>query len=130
MLAAPVVDPMTGEIIAEAGEVLTRERAEEIAAAGVNDVYLDVDGKPVRVFGNGMVDMKHYVDFDPAELGIKELVRGIILRQLMEQYEGDALKEAIRGEHRPAHPEAHHRRRYVRVRQLSVLPGARHRRAG
>ena len=95
MLAAPVVDPMTGEIIAEAGEVLTRERAEEIAEAGVNDVYLDVDGKSVRVFGNGMVDMKHYVDFDPAELGIKELVRGIILRQLMEQYEGDALKEAI-----------------------------------
>ena len=95
MLAAPVADPMTGEIIAEAGEVLTRERAEEIAATGVNDVYLDVDGKPVRVFGNGMVDMKHYVDFDPAELGIKELVRGIILRQLMEQYEGDALKEAI-----------------------------------
>ena len=95
MLAAPVVDPMTGEIIAEAGEVLTRERAEEIAEAGVNDVYLDVDGKSIRVFGNGMVDMKHYVDFDPAELGIKELVRGIILRQLMEQYEGDALKEAI-----------------------------------
>ena len=94
-LAAPVADPMTGEIIAEAGEVLTRERAEEIAEAGVNDVYLDVDGKSVRVFGNGMVDMKHYVDFDPAELGIKELVRGVILRQLMEQYEGDALKEAI-----------------------------------
>lgn len=66
MLAAPVVDPMTGEIIAEAGEVLTRERAEEIAEAGVNDVYLDVDGKSNRVFGNGMVDMKHYVDFDPA----------------------------------------------------------------
>ena len=94
-LAAPVADPMTGEILAEAGEVLTRERAEEIAEAGVNDVYLDVDGKSIRVFGNGMVDMKHYVDFDPAELGVKELVRGVILRQLMEQYEGDALKEAI-----------------------------------
>ena len=94
-LAAPVADPLTGEIIAEAGEVLTRERAEEIAEAGVNDVYLDVDGKSIRVFGNGMVDMKHYVDFDPAELGVKELVRGVILRQLMEQYEGDALKEAI-----------------------------------
>ena len=94
-LAAPVADPMTGEIIAEVGEVLTRERAEEIAEAGVNDVYLDVDGKSIRVFGNGMVDMKHYVDFDPAELGVKELVRGVILRQLMEQYEGDALKEAI-----------------------------------
>ena len=88
--------PMTGEIIAEAGEVLTRERAEEIAEAAASTTSdLDVDGKSIRVFGNGMVDMTHYVDFDPAELGIKELVRGIILRQLMEQYEGDALKEAI-----------------------------------
>ena len=89
---------MTGEIIAEAGEVLTRERAEEIAEAGVNDVYLDVDGKSIRVFGNGMVDMKHYVDFDPAELGVKELVRGVILRQLMEQYEAAEVLGYTRGQ--------------------------------
>ena len=39
-LAAPVADPWTGEVIAEAGEKLTRERAAELAARGVNDVYV------------------------------------------------------------------------------------------
>ena len=95
-LAAPVADPMTGELIAEPGEVLTRDRAREIADAGVVDVLLNVDGKQVRVFSNGMVDLARFVDFDPKELGIKEKVRGIVLRQLMEQYQGDALKDAIR----------------------------------
>ena len=95
-LAMPVVDERTGEIIADAGEVLTREKAKEIDDAGVISVWLDVDGKSVRVFSNGMVRLESYVDFDPAELGIKEKVRGIILKQLMEQYEGEALKSAIR----------------------------------
>ena len=95
-LAMPVVDERTGEIIADAGEVLTREKAKEIDDAGVISVWLNVDGKSVRVFSNGMVRLESYVDFDPAELGIKEKVRGIILKQLMEQYEGEALKSAIR----------------------------------
>ncbi len=95
-LAMPVVDERTGEIIADAGEVLTREKAKEIDDAGVISVWLDLDGKSVRVFSNGMVRLESYVDFDPAELGIKEKVRGIILKQLMEQYEGEALKSAIR----------------------------------
>ena len=95
-LASPVADPRTGEIIAEAGETITRAKAREIADAGVIDVVLDLEGKHVRVFSNGMVDIRRYVDFDPAELGIKELVRGIVMRQLCEQYEGEALKDAIR----------------------------------
>ena len=95
-LAMPVVDERTGEIIADTGEVLTREKAKEIDDAGVISVWLNVDGKSVRVFSNGMVRLESYVDFDPAELGIKEKVRGIILKQLMEQYEGEALKSAIR----------------------------------
>ena len=95
-LAMPVVDERTGEIIADAGEVLTREKAKEIDDAGVISVWLNVDGKSVRVFSNGMVRLESYVDFDPAELGIKEKVRGIILTQLREQYEGEALKSAIR----------------------------------
>ena len=94
-LAAPVADPLTGEIVAEAGEVLTRERAEYLDDLGVMDVMLDQEGKLIRAFSNGMVDMSRYVDFDPAEVGVKERVRGIILRQLVEQYEGEALKEAI-----------------------------------
>ena len=95
VLAMPVADPMTGEIIAEAGELLTRAKADAIADAGVNDVWLDVEGKSVRVFSNGMVDLAKYVDFDPAELGIKEKVRNIILQNLLENYSGEELKEAI-----------------------------------
>ncbi|MCL2684417.1 MAG: DNA-directed RNA polymerase subunit beta, partial [Synergistaceae bacterium] len=95
-LARPVADPMTGEIIAEAGERLTRRRAEELDARGVNDAYVFVDGRDVRVFSNGMVKLDGFVDFDPVgELGIKERVRFIILRELLEKYEGDELKEAI-----------------------------------
>ncbi len=96
VLAMPVADPETGEIIAEAGELLTREKADAIQAAGVNDVWLDVEGKSIRVFSNGMVDLAKYVDFDPAELGIKEKVRYIILKNLLENYSGEELKEAIK----------------------------------
>ena len=95
-LAMPVADPLTGEIIADAGEIVTREKAREIADAGVIDVLLKLDDRNVRVFSNGMVELSRYVDFDPAELGIREKVRGIIIRQLVEQYQGEALKEAIR----------------------------------
>ena len=94
-LGCMVSDPATGEILAEEGEVLSREKARQIDEAGVVMLDVIIDGKKVRIFSNGMVDMKHYVDFDPAELGVKERVRGIILRELMEQYSGDALKEAI-----------------------------------
>ena len=94
-LAMPVADERTGEIIADAGEIISREKAELIDRADVNDVFLNVDGKTVRVFSNGMVHLDNYVDFDPMELGIKEKVRGIVLKQLLEQYEGEALKDAI-----------------------------------
>ena len=96
-LAAPVADPVTGEIIAEPGETLSRERAEYIESCGVTEaMVVTPDGKEIRVFTNGMVDLAHFVDFDPEEVGVDEKVRLIILRQLMEQYEGDALKDAIR----------------------------------
>ncbi|HHU22658.1 MAG TPA: DNA-directed RNA polymerase subunit beta [Clostridiales bacterium] len=95
-LARPVVDPMTGEILADAGELVTREKAEELERRGVISVMLDVNGKEVRVFSNGMVDMSAFVDFDPAELDINEQVRFIILKQLLDNYEGEELKEAIR----------------------------------
>ena len=94
-LAMPVADPATGEILADEGEIISRELAEKIDAAGVIEVSLDVDGKLVKVFSNGMVPLQSMVDIDPEELGIKEKVRAIVLKSLMEQYSGDALKEAI-----------------------------------
>ena len=94
-LAAPVADPMTGEIIAEAGETLTRERAKELEACGVNEAVVLVDDKNVKVFSNNMVDMKRFVDFDPAECGVDEKVSFPVLCQLLEQYSGEELKEAV-----------------------------------
>ena len=96
-LSQPVADPLTGEIIAEAGERLTRDRAEELDARGVNDAYVYSDGREIRVFANGMVKMDSFVDFDPeGELGIKERVRFIVLLDLLEKHSGEELKDAIR----------------------------------
>jgi len=95
-LSRPLTDPMTGEIIAEAGETLSRERAEELENMGVLDAYIMDDDKEIRVFSNGMVRLDRFVDFNPEEeLGIKERVRFIVLKKLMEQYSGQELKDAI-----------------------------------
>jgi DNA-directed RNA polymerase subunit beta len=94
-LAEPVVDPLTGEILEEAGATLTRDRAQELDRFGVISAVLDVDGKPVNIFSNGMVRLDGFVDFDPKEIGIRERVRFIILKPLLEQYKGEALKQAI-----------------------------------
>lgn len=96
ILARPVADPMTGEIIAEAGEVLTRERSVELEDRGVIDVYIQIDGREVRAFSNGMVRLERFVDFDPeTELGIRERVRFIVLKKLLESHSGQELKDAI-----------------------------------
>ena len=95
-LALPVADPRTGEIIAEAGEVLTRERAKELDNRGVNEAILDMDGKQVKVFSNNMVHLEDFVDFDPAEVGVDEMVSFPALCTLLDQYSGEELKDAIR----------------------------------
>ena len=96
-LAAPVADPRTGEIIAEAGQTLTRAQAQDLEARGVGEALVDVDGQIVKVFSNRMVDMAPFVSFDPEECGITEKVRFEVLCQLLDQCAGDeeALKEAV-----------------------------------
>ncbi|MCD8254626.1 MAG: DNA-directed RNA polymerase subunit beta [Oscillospiraceae bacterium] len=97
-LAAPVADPRTGEVMAEAGEVLSRAKADEIENAGVCECWIEAEGKAVRVFTNGMVKLESLTGLDPQELGIKEKVRAIILNSLIEQADGDeeTLKSLIR----------------------------------
>ena len=96
-LSFPVADPRTGEILFDAGHIVTDEEAREMDAIGVNDVTIEVDGRMMRVFSNHMVDLDRFVDFDPvAECGIKERVRESVLKELLEQYSGEELKEAIR----------------------------------
>ncbi len=96
-LAQPITDPATGEILADEGEVISRERAWELQAKGVNEAVLDVEGRSVKVFSNHMVDMKDFVSFDPEECGITESVRYTVLMDLIAQAGGDeaALKELV-----------------------------------
>jgi DNA-directed RNA polymerase subunit beta len=96
-LARPLADPMTGEIIAEAGETLNRVRAVEIDRAGVDTAYVDINGREVKVISNGMVNASDFIKFDAAEFGINEKVRFSILREIIENAKSDdEIKTALR----------------------------------
>ena len=114
-LAAPVADPTTGEIVAEVGEVLTRERAQMLDALGVNEAVVEVEDLHtgvhlVKVFSNNMVDMKGFVDFDPEEAGVTEKVRFTVLRELLEQRDSEGMSDP--GADGRPHPQTHHRGRH------------------
>ena len=94
-LAKPVTDPMTGEILAMPGDVISRDKAHEISDRGVNEAIIDVDGREVKVFSNGMVDMAKFVDFDPKQYGIKEKVCFSVLREMLQTLPADGWEEAI-----------------------------------
>lgn len=99
-LLETVTDPMTGEVLAEEGELLSRDKAREIACCGVHGVAIESnEGKVVKVFGNGMVDIddfKEYTGFTAEELGVKEKVRFVILKEIIESgVTGAELKQAV-----------------------------------
>ncbi len=94
-LAQPVADPRTGEILAMPGETISRERAHEIERLGVNEAVLSVDGKEVKVFSNGMVWLRDFVECDERKMGIAERVSYSVLKELMAKHEGEELLEAI-----------------------------------
>ncbi len=83
--AEKIVHPETGEILVDEDEFIDREKAEAIQNSGVNSVYVNVEGKKVRVIGNGTVDLKAFVDFDISDTGITEKVRLETLKKLMEE---------------------------------------------
>ena len=100
-LLAAAVDPMTGEVLAEEGVILTRDQARQIAARGVNAVIIEsAEGKPVHVFGNGMVNVDDFQDYlggmSAEDLGIKEKVRFTVLKEIIESgMSGDELKKTV-----------------------------------
>ena len=95
VVAEPIVDPMTGEILAMPGEVLDRARAHEISDRGVNTAVVQVGDHLVKIFANDMVDMSKFVDFDPAEYGIREKVRFSVLKEMLDTVPADGWKDAI-----------------------------------
>ena len=96
-LSLPIADPMTGEILAEAGETLDRERARELDAKGVSEAVLDVDGRQVKIFSNRMVELQPFVSFNVEEAGITERVWFPLLKELLEEFGSDeeGLRSAV-----------------------------------
>lgn len=91
-----IVSPITGEVLAMPGELISTERAIEIENQGVSEVYVKVEGQEVKIISNGMVDINNFVDFDALkECGIKERVKFNILYEILQQNKGEKLKEAI-----------------------------------
>ena len=97
-LAEDVVDTTTGEILATAGTKVTAELADLIQNSAVPYVYIQTEERKVKVLSSMMVELTHYVDCDPKELGVTELVYYPVLAQILEEYSQDpeALAEAIR----------------------------------
>ena len=105
-LAEPVIAPLTGEILAEAGEVVTKAKAKEIERAGVMVAVADVEGKKVKIISNCMVDPMDYVPEgvtkeELLEAGINEKVRFQIITEIVDECGDDkeALLEQLRLRH-------------------------------
>ncbi|MEE1327886.1 MAG: DNA-directed RNA polymerase subunit beta, partial [Oscillospiraceae bacterium] len=94
-VAEPIADPMTGEILAMPGEIISRAQAQAFSAKGVNEATVKVGGKNVKVLSNGMVDMAGFVSFDPKQYGVKEKVRFSVLKEMLETVEEGQWEEAI-----------------------------------
>ena len=101
-LSRPIANPLTGEIVAEAGEMIKKDRAAEIEDMGVMEAYVVVEDKEslskeatkeVKIISSGMVDIYKYIDTDLREDGINEKVSFKVLAELLDEFGSD--KEAL-----------------------------------
>ena len=97
VLAEDVIDTTTGEIIAEAGTEVKRDLADKIQNAAVPFVWIRTEERNVKVLSSMMVDITSFVDVDPKEVGVTELVYYPVLEKILEENtEIDDIKDAIR----------------------------------
>ena len=98
-LAAAAVSPLTGEILFEAGKVLTNEEAHLIENAGVNDVRLELDnGQVIKVLSNNTIYPEHVLGYDLKDCGVNEKVRIPVILELAQEFgdDAEALKVAVK----------------------------------
>ncbi len=96
ILAEDVID-MNGEKLAAAGDKVTAEMADAIQNAAVPFVYIQTETRNVKVLSNMMVELTNFVECNPKDFGITELVYYPVLAQLLEEFgdDPDALGEAL-----------------------------------
>ncbi len=102
ILAEPIADPSTGEVLAEAGEKISKGKALEIEQAGVKTAFVNAEGKKVKIISTGMVDILPYL---PAgitsemleDVGINEKVSYEVLMPILDECGDDteALLETL-----------------------------------
>ncbi len=95
-VADDVVSPLTGEIIAAAGDTLSYETAQAIERAGVNKLDLLVDEQRVRVFSNDMVYLDEYTDFDVSDIKADKVYRKVLEEILKEAEDDEDAKRMIK----------------------------------
>ncbi len=98
-LAEAVVNPLTGEVVYEAGEIMDSEKAKNVENNAINACKIELDdGTVVKVFGNNTIYPDSLLGFDLRDCGIKEKVRTNVLLEIMEECGGDvdAIKETCR----------------------------------
>ena len=93
--AENIINTETGEIIVNAGEKISKEKAYEIKNSGINVVYIDVEGKKVKIIGNNTVDISTYLGIDIDKDVIKEDVYFPVLKELLEKW-GDIDEKELR----------------------------------
>ncbi len=94
--AESIVAAETGEVLVEAGETISREKAELVQNSGVNVVFVAVEGKSIKVIGNNTVDIRAFVDFDVTDIGITEKVQYNVLKEILDNNSGmEQTKKAL-----------------------------------
>ncbi len=102
VLSRTIIDDLTGEIIAEPDELITKERALELEAKGVSEAYIKVEDangtvRELKILTNGMVDIKNFVSFDTKALGVNENVSFKVLKEILENNSTEEeISEAIK----------------------------------
>ena len=91
-----IVNPETGEVFVEAGEVISKDMADEIQNSGINVVEVRVEDKPVKIIGNGTVNIHNFVtNVDISDLHFKEMVNYEVLKSILDNTEEKDLHHAL-----------------------------------
>ncbi len=93
--AENVINTETGEVLVNAGETIDKEKAYQIKNAGINVVYIDVEGKKVKIIGNNTVNISEYLGIEIDKDVIKEEVYLPALKELLESV-GDADEKTLK----------------------------------
>ncbi len=96
--AEDIINPNTGEILVEKNEIITRQKAIEIENTGINSVKITLDdGKVIKVLSNNFVSGEAFdLPFSLEELGLKEKVYYPLMKELVDNYKDEELKQAIK----------------------------------